>query len=239
MRSRRALLLLAAIWTVPAMGQVLPHPGNGDPHIQSVEYGPNQVVELETAPGYELTVGLAPDDAIESVAVGDSTDWQVSASHSGDHLFIKALQGGASTNMTVVTENRVYVFDLTALASPSPTMAYSVQFDYPATAKPGQASDDPGVPKKIVGEYIVRGDRSLRPEAISDDGEHTYIVWPDKTALPATYFRDANGVETLANGHMRDGSYVIDSVHPELIFRIDKHDARAERIIPKATAHGS
>ncbi|HEU4962147.1 MAG TPA: TrbG/VirB9 family P-type conjugative transfer protein [Sphingomonas sp.] len=221
----------------PAAGQVLPQPGNGDPHIQTVQYSANQVVQLQTAPGYELTVGLAADDAIESVAVGDSADWQVSASHSGDHLFIKALQGGVGTNMTVVTANRVYVFDLVSLASPSPTMAYTVQFDYPTPA-PNPALGSPGVPKKVVGEYVVHGDRSLRPDAISDDGEHTYIVWPANAALPATYFRNDNGVETLANGHMRDGSYVIDSVHPELVFRIDKHHARADRVEPRQADHG-
>jgi type IV secretion system protein VirB9 len=234
MTVRLALLLLATLAVAPATGQVLPHPGNGDPHIQSVEYAANQVVELTTAPGFELTVGLAPDDAIESVAVGDSADWQVSASHSGDHLFVKALSGGASTNMTVVTTNRVYVFDLIALPAPSPTMAYTVQFIYPPTMLAGESANDLGVPAKIVGEYVVHGDHALRPASIGDDGEHTYIVWPADVALPATYFRDDHGVETLANGHMRNGTYVIDSVHPELVFRIDKHDARAERVVPKA-----
>jgi len=238
MKSAAVLLAFAlAAWTWPAVGQVLPQPGNGDPHIQTVQYNANQVVQLQTAPGYELTVGLAADDAIESVAVGDSADWQVSASHSGDHLFIKALQGGVGTNMTVVTDNRVYVFDLVSLSSPSPNMAYTVQFDYPATA-PASGSSDPGVPKKVVGEYIVHGDHALSPEAISDDGEHTYIVWPAGASLPATYFRDDNGVETLANGHMRMGSYVIDSVHRQLVFRIDKHQARADRIEPQQADHG-
>jgi len=233
MRLLRTLVVLGGMLTAAkALCQVAPTPGLGNPHIQAVMYNANQVVELQTAPGYELTVGLAADDHIESVAIGDSADWQVTASRSGDHFFVKALQGGVSTNMTVVTTNRVYVFDLVSLNSASPGMAYTVQFQYPATAlAPG--APDPGVPKKVVGEYIVHGDQSLRPEAISDDGEHTYIVWPAKVALPATYYRDQNGTVTLANGHMRNGSYVIDSVHDHLIFRIDKHHARADRVVPR------
>ncbi|MBY8826572.1 TrbG/VirB9 family P-type conjugative transfer protein [Hephaestia mangrovi] len=221
--------IAALVAAPPLAAQVRPQPGPGDPHIQSVDYDPNQVVELETAPGYQLTVGLAADEQIESVAVGDSAAWQVSASHSGDHLFVKALQGNTATNMTVVTTTRLYAFDLVALSSPSPAMAYSVQFHYPspATASPDKtAAEKP----KEEGRYVLHGDHALRPIAMIDDGVHTYIQWPVDAPLPATYFRDDRGAETLANGEMRDGFYVIDSVHQELIFRIDKHDARAERV---------
>lgn len=229
---RAMLLLCAIVWAMPAAAQILPHPGDGNPHIQTVDYAPNQVVQLESAPGYELTVGLAADEQIESIAVGDSAAWQVSASHSGDHLFIKPLQGGVGTNMTVVTSTRVYAFDLVSLTTPSSTMAYTVQFQYPAADREAPAAGvNAPPPHKIVGEYVVHGDKTLRPEAMDDDGVHTYIQWPANVALPATYFRDDHGVETLANGHMRNGFYVVDSIHQQLIFRIDKHDARADRVL--------
>lgn len=221
------------MWPLCAAAQVMPHPGTGDPHIQTVDYAPDQVVQLASAPGYEMTVGLAADDHIESVAVGDSAAWQVTASHSGGHLFIKPLEGGVSTNMTVVTDTRVYAFDLVSLSAPSPTMAYTVQFQYPGAGStgPDQATNNATPPHKVVGQYQLHGDKALRPEAMDDDGVHTYIQWPADTALPATYFRDDQGVETLANGQMRGGFYVLDSVHPELIFRIDKHSARAQRML--------
>ena len=188
---------------------------------------------LETAPGFELTVGLAADERIESVAVGDSASWQVSASHSGDHLFIKALQANAATNMTVVTTTRLYAFDLVALPSPSAAMAYSVQFHYPSSAITPPQGAAAGEALREEGRYVLHGDRALRPMAIIDDGVHTYIQWPADASLPATYYRDENGAETLANGEMRDGFYVIDSVHQQLIFRIDNQDARADRVSPK------
>lgn len=223
------------VCVAPVTAQVIPHPGTGDPHIQTVDYVSDQVVQLATTPGYELTVGLAAGDPIESVAVGDSAAWQVSSNHSGDHLFIKALQGGVSTNMTVVTSTRAYVFDLVSLSAPSPAMAYTVQFQYAAasSATGGPASGEAVAPHQIVGQYQLKGDKALMPAAMDDDGTHTYIQWPADTALPATYFRDDQGAETLANGHMRNGFYVIDSVHQELIFRIDKHDARAVRVLEK------
>src|SRR3546814_18091167 len=66
-----------------------------------------------------------------------------------------------------------------------------------------------------------------------DDGVKTYIDWSPETPLPAVFFIDDYGRERLANGNMRGGLYVIDSVHEELLFRIDKKKARAKRSLPK------
>src|SRR3546814_14938893 len=75
--------------------------------------------------------------------------------------------------------------------------------------------------------------RSLAPAGMHDDGVKTYIDWSPETPLPAVFFIDDYGRERLANGNMRGGLYVIDSVHEELLFRIDKKKARAKRYLPK------
>src|SRR3546814_8280842 len=84
-----------------------------------------------------------------------------------------------------------------------------------------------------VGEYRLSGTRALRPAGMHDDGVKTYIDWSPETPLPAVFFIDDYGRERLANGNMRGGLYVIDSVHEELLFRIDKQKARAKRYLPK------
>ena len=68
---------------------------------------------------------------------------------------------------------------------------------------------------------------------MSDDGTRTYIEWPDDSPLPAVFAVDASGRERLVNGYMRDGLFVIDTVLPRLLFRIDDSVARAERRVPK------
>jgi type IV secretion system protein VirB9 len=226
------MLLVAGLLTAgPALGQVQPQPGSGDPRIQWIDYAPEQVVMLEVAPGYQITVQLAADERIESVAVGDSSAWQVTASANGDHLFVKPLQGGVPTNMTVITSNRLYAFDLVPLPAPSYSMPYAVQFRY--ASREAQAQEERGAPV-LTARYKLSGDRELRPSAISDDGEHTYIEWPDDAALPAVYVLDEHGREVLPNGAMRGEAYVLDSVHSKLIFRLDKDVARARRIVPEA-----
>ncbi|HZF95451.1 MAG TPA: TrbG/VirB9 family P-type conjugative transfer protein, partial [Allosphingosinicella sp.] len=178
-----------------------------------------------------LTVELAPDEQIENVALGDSGAWQVTANRRGDRLFIKPLQGGISTNMTVITNARLYAIDLVPLSGPSPEMAYTVRFNYPEAARTGAGGGEEAEAEPPVdGRYRVSGARALQPSRIGDDGRHTYIEWPADRPIPAVYALGANGEESLVNGMMRDDVYVIDSVVPRLVFRIDRQTARAVRV---------
>ncbi len=221
-------MLAAFAASIPAAlaGQVVPQPSGADPRVQSVAFQPDQVVALAVAPGYQLMLEFAPDERIESVAVGDSAAWQVTPNRSGDRVFIKALQALPS-NLTVVTSARLYAFDLNPLFGPSADMAYVVRFTYPAAASTAAAvADGPAV----EGRYRLSGERALRPSRISDDGRHTYIEWPLDRTLPAVYALDESGQESLVNGMMRDDLFVVDSVVERLVFRIDRRVARATRV---------
>lgn len=229
---KRLALLLACI-TVPAAAQVRPQPGEGDPHLQSVDYNPGEIVQLFGAPGYEMTVELSPDEQVQNVALGDPGAWQVSVDHAGDHLFLKPTASDVATNMTVITSVRVYNFDLHALSEPASDMPYTVHFSYPAPAVRASAYVDVSSLKRSLSRYKISGDRSLRPDSVSDDGEHTYISWSREKPIPAVYTIGDSGQETLANGAMRDDIYVVDGVPGRLDFRIDSHFARAVRLPPR------
>ncbi|MCW2404403.1 type IV secretion system protein VirB9 [Sphingobium sp. B1D7B] len=215
-----------------AHAQVRPYSAGGDPRFQIVNYRAEQVVQLQTAPGYQLSVEFAPDERIESVAVGDSGAWQVTPNRRGDQLFIKTVQAGTTTNMTVVTDARIYLFDLYPLDRVSPDMAYRVRFIYPRPPEDVQQA----VPDEEIVDayYTLRGDKTLRPIELSDDGVHTYIEWPPNVAMPAIYMVDERGQESLVNGMMRDGFFVVDAIAPRLVFRIDRRSASAIRRLPKA-----
>ncbi|MDB5692760.1 MAG: type secretion protein, partial [Alphaproteobacteria bacterium] len=235
------LLFLAAalaIVAAPLSAQVRPKPGTGDPRIQSIEYVTDQVFQLQGTPGYSITVELSADEQVENVAIGDSGAWQVTSNHRGDHLFVKALQGGVSTNMTVVTNVRLYNFELVPLSGATGDMAYTVRFHYPSpTDAAGDGAED-APSASGDGRYRLSGDKALRPSAISDDGRHTYVTWPRDRSLPAVYALNEGGEETLVNGMMRDDIFVIDSVSQKLVFRIDSQIARAERMKPRKANDG-
>lgn len=222
-----AALLLALSLAAPAAAQVRPQPGGGDPRLQTIDYAPDQVFLLEVAPGYQMMVELAADEQIENIAVGDSGAFQVTANRRGDRLFIKPIHSGVTTNMTVVTNARLYAVQLQSLPGPTPDMAYTVRFRYPTPQEDGTGGEEAG---ELAGRYRLSGDRSVRPTRIGDDGRHTYIEWDTAHALPAVYARDRQGRETLVNGMMRDDVYVIDTVISRLVFRRDDQVARARRV---------
>ena len=194
--------------------------------FRTVDYSADSVVELACRPGYATTIVFASDEEIQSIAIGDASAWQATPSKSGAYLFLKPLGSGA-TNMTVVTNARAYVFEL----SVSDDGPYLVRFRYPT--QPSTASE---VPPPIAAGYRVHGARALAPLSIVDDGTHVYIQWAPNLALPAVYSVGDGGQETLLNGAMRGGRYVIDSINPQLVFRRDKTEAFADRIPLKPTA---
>ena len=219
-----ALLLAPSLACAQAAPPPLPAPPN--PRFQSIEYSPDQVFTLQAAPGYQVTVELAPDEHIENVAIGDSGAWQVTANRRGDRLFVKAVRSDVTTNMTVVTDARLYSFELVPLPGPQPDMPYALRFHYPSPAAvPAETASG-----AELGRYKMRGARELIPSGMHDDGVHTYIEWPPGRTLPAIYAVNDQGKETLVNGMMRDGWMVVDSIQAKLVFRIDRHSATAQRV---------
>ena len=228
----RYVLCLALLTTSVCVTAQMPlWGGPGDNRIQSIEYRNNQVVRIRASPGYQVTVELAPDERVTSIALGDSGAWQVVANKAGNLLFVKPLQADVATNMTVITDVRTYNFDLAGVAEVSSDLPYAIRFTYPSLIGMGPGMPGSPQPGKTVGNYRLHGHGSLRPDAISDDGIHTYIDWPADGPLPAVYSRDGDGRETLMNGNMRDRLFVIDGVFDHLVFRVDNHRARADRVV--------
>lgn len=236
MKRGRLAGVLASLLASPVLAQMQPMPGEGDPHLQSVDYDAGAIVLLRGAPGYQLMVELSPDEDVRNVALGDGAGWQVSVNNERDRLFLKPMQSDVATNMTVVTSVRVYNFDLRSQAIATADLPYTVQFRYPAAAPPPDAMQyvDVSSISRRLSRYRVSGDRSLRPTSVTDDGQRTYVTWPRGAAIPAIYAPDRFGHEMLLNGMMGpDDVYVVYGAPQKLTFRIDGKIARAERINPR------
>ncbi len=220
---KTVVLLAALVAASPALGQDAGEPlATSDHRLRTVIYDANAVVTLSVAPSYQLTVLFAGGEKIGSVAVGDSNAWQVTASKSGDSLFIKPISSFVRTNMTVITDTRVYLFDL--VPGSSVDSAYIVRFVYPTMST---QIDVPSA--QAPGTYRLGGRRSLRPASIEDDGRRTFINWSDASAMPAVFGIGPSGEETLVDGYMRAGRFTIDRVYRRLVFRLDRQSASATR----------
>jgi type IV secretion system protein VirB9 len=199
-----------------------------DPRIRTITYDANQVVRLQVPANFHVAVLF--NEQVENVALGNSDAWQVTLNGSGDALFVKPAGPTGPTNMTVITSVRVYSFELLPAYGSTPETAFTVQFRHTPTIE----SD--GLPDMTprLGSYRISGSRRVRPVAVSDDGVRTLIEWGPSQPIPAVFALDDYGAETLVEGHMRNGLYVIDAVNRALVFRLDRQIARATRNQPRA-----
>jgi type IV secretion system protein VirB9 len=221
------LALFAALVALPSalLAEIVPMPGSGDPHIQTVGYDPAQVVALRVAAGYAVTVRFSPEERIETVTLGDAGSWQAAVNKRADSLVIKPVGPGLPTNLTVISDQRSYSFSLYSAAESGSFQPYLVTFTYPIPLGSSLAT-----PAMATSQYQMKGERSLWPLSISDDGRFTALRWQDDATLPAVYNQDARGNLALVNGTMRDGSYVIEGVPDRMVFVLGKFRATAQRL---------
>ena len=189
-----------------------------DPRLRSVHYQANQVVSVQGRLGFQSMIEFAPGEEIENVAVGNSEAWQVTPNKRANLLFLKPLVIKARTNMTVVTDQRVYLFDL-SVAGTKGEPVYNLSFTYDAPrpspvpaqtriaagATPSAPAMTPGFaallasapqPKpKLNFAWKAKGDKDLVPRRTYDDGRSLFLQWPAGTPLPALLSPGPDGME--------------------------------------------
>lgn len=221
----RLLALLLGLFPAALAAQVLPQPSAENPRIQSIRWIPDQEVVLTTLPKTGLTVMLEPGEQVSRVSVENQGLLDIRVSPELDSFLILPLVEQLASGFLVQTDRREYRFRVRS--DTGLTAAYLVKFEFDATPPELPAS----VPEP-TGEqwrYRLKGDRSVRPQDISDDGVRTRITFGPEQALPAVFAIGPTGKEEVVNGYMRNGIFVIDRVHAELVFRIDKDKASARR----------
>jgi type IV secretion system protein VirB9 len=202
----------------------VPRPSEGDPRIRIVDYGPNQVIALRGHLGYQMTIEFDPNERIENVSIGDSLGWQVTPNRKATLLFLKPVEKGAATNMTVITTMRSYAFELTsreATSAQDPSIMYMVRFQYPTPALVVVAPPPPPPPPPVVLNfaYTIKGARRLRPSRVFDNGVSTFFEFPPTMETPAILMIGPTGKEELANLQSRDKFVVVDAIGPAFVLR--------------------
>lgn len=228
-------LATATLATTPAMAD--------DPRLVELEYDPAQVVRVNGKARVQATIMFAEDEVIENVAIGDSQSWQVTPNKRANRLFVKPLADNAVTNLTVVTSQRTYLFDL--VASPSNRPVYVMSFRYPeleaakaaaaelearrqANASEMAAATDPFAvldPADLNFAWDKRGDASLHPVRAFDDGRATFLSWPTDRAVPAILITDTDGTEGPVNFTVRGETIVVQAVPRQIVLRHGEESA--------------
>ncbi|HEY7808333.1 MAG TPA: TrbG/VirB9 family P-type conjugative transfer protein [Croceibacterium sp.] len=221
-----------------------------DPRLLSRLFDANAVVRIEGRPNVETTIRFADDELIENVAIGDSNGWQVTPNKRANLLFVKPLNAKAATNMTVVTSDHTYFFDLVASARGGQPV-YELAFTYPKQAKPAAAkpatgerpnaaelaaASDPQAivdPAQLNFSWAGSGDHKLLPARIYDDGTSTYLAWPAGTPVPAILVKDRQGTEGPVNFAVHGDVIVVENVPRQIILRSGKQLATIDNHGPE------
>ena len=217
--------LAMALFAPSLSAQILPQPSAENPRIQSIEWTADQEVILTSLPRTGLTVLFEPGEQIKRVALDRQDQVDVRVSAEGDSILILPRIEDVAATLVVQSDRRDYRF--TVQSARSLSAAYLVKFTYGAVSEP--LNQPPTSTTGEVWNYRLRGDRAVRPASIEDDGIRTRILFGPEQALPAVFAIGPTGDEQVVNGYMRGDVFVIDRVHRELVFRIDKKKATAKR----------
>lgn len=232
-----ALLIPALAWA-----ELTPPKGAFDSRVRVVDYNPADVVKLTTFYGVSTHVQFGAKEEIKDVAVGDQQAWDIVPR--GSHLFIKPKAQKADTNVTVVTDKRVYQFALIveprnvrdATAWRDPNLVFSLSFRYPdeeaarltAQAKAAEAKAAQTDVKGKLAEakkrdenrdYWVAGSEEVSPTAARDDGRFIYLTFSNNRDMPAVYSVDEEGKEALVNTNVEGNEIVVQRMVRKLTLR--------------------
>lgn len=208
----------------PLGAQVTPAPGPEDPRLQTLVQPQGERARLVAFPEASLTLIMASGERIQRVVLSDDSAFRVAVTGDADSVSITPLRPGAAAAMAIETDIGRREFDLETgrgLAAAYVVRLVEAVEDFRQDLLPDLET--------MVGRYRLKGDRSLRPQRIADDGYKTYIEWGLEQSIPAVLGIGPTGDEEVVAGFMREGIFTIDRVYSELVFRIDKEKTTAIR----------
>lgn len=229
-------LLIACMYAMlifsNAHAETIPQPGAADARIRVATYNPHNVVRLNTFFGVSTHVKFSDSEEITDVAVGDDLAWKVISR--GNNMFIKPIAREGDTNITVVTNKRIYQFVVVILnekeqknAWANKNLIYSLSFHYPEDAKKETQQQLALAAEKAKREdiktrlavapskaghnmdYWVAGSNEVSPNGAYDDGRFVYLIFNNNADMPAVYETDATGKESLVNTHVTSGNTIV------------------------------
>jgi len=224
------LISLSVAWAANAVIEA--EPLATDTRLRVIVYNPNEVFKINGFYGYQSSMVFAPGEEVETLTMGDTVSWQIQPS--GNRIFFKPIDKDVTTNMTVITNKRVYYFELhdkSVDKIDDPDMVFSIKFLYPEddnqiSSYSGTAgfysADEPDISDKdrYNFDYTISGPESITPVKIFDDGIFTYFEFKDRNnELPAIFTVAPDKTESLVNFRISGRYLVVEKVAPRFTLR--------------------
>ncbi len=225
------LVLLICIALSGVKASQLPRFLGAEKKFRSFVYNPNDVYRYVGHYNYQGIIEFEKDETIATISMGDPSLWLFE--HQSNRLFLKPVgEDDSQTNMTVITNSRVYHFELMAREAngiSDKNLIFVVKFIYPDeqdknivqfAKKP--PSDEPDLRNlsQFNFNYQYTGNPLIAPLKVFDNGEFTYFEFAEKSAeIPAIFSVDVNGFESLVNFRSAGNYIVVERVGAQFTLR--------------------
>ena len=210
---------ILSLITPDALAVQRPRKISREAKFRTYVYNPNDIYGYTGHYLYQSYIEFEEGEKIGTISMGDSTAWQIVPQE--NRLFLKPIGDYPQTNMTIITNKRIYHFELDAKDAKGirdKDLIYYVKFVY-QTQKDStivrfptrRITDVPDLSdlSKYNFNYEFTGSDNIAPIKVFDDGQFTYMEFPDKNAeIPAIFYVDLKGYEGLVNFRAA-GDYVI------------------------------
>jgi type IV secretion system protein VirB9 len=199
--------------------------------FRSYIFNPNEVYRYLGHYTYQGFVEFEEGETIGTITMGDPSLWLFE--HLNNRLFLKPVgEDNSQTNMTVITNKRIYHFELTAKEARDindKDLIFVAKFVYPDEKDKNIlqfpraiASDEPDLRDLSIYNfnYQFTGENSVAPLKIFDNGEFTYFQFSHKNAeVPAIFSVDSEGFESLVNFRAAGDYIIVEKVAPQFTLR--------------------
>ncbi|MEY9785386.1 P-type conjugative transfer protein VirB9 [Sinorhizobium fredii] len=223
------VLVGAIAIAAPALAERKPAGGRYDPRIRTVVYKADDVVGVTATYGISTMIVFGDNEMVETITLGDSKAWQVASNNKKNVVFIKPVEEEARSNMNVITNRRIYTFDLSSNSTHDRRQqTFKIRFLYPEEqynarllAEAKAAVENPNLANLDVAntntDYAYKGDEGAKPAVVFDDGVKTFFKFTGD--VPAIYAVGADRRETLVNFRREKEFIVVDRVNSQWTMR--------------------
>ncbi|UJF17249.1 TrbG/VirB9 family P-type conjugative transfer protein [Vibrio sp. SS-MA-C1-2] len=217
----KSLLLLIFV-SSSAHTAVTPTPDFFDNRITMTTYNPSDVMLVRAAVGVTTLIQFESGEHISSsssgIGIGDSEAWGIDVR--GHNIFLKPIAASPETNLIVTTnKNRTYSFQLSLSRKPH----YVVKIEYPKPPKPIITAPEKVLPcagESLNFAYSKRGDMTLSPRYMWDNGRFTCLKFSQNLELPVAYQVASDGQESLINYHIEKDTMILQGVSTSFRLRL-------------------
>lgn len=238
--------LLSVLCCAGAYAEMSPTPLPGDARLVRFDFDPDNTYLILSKPTAVTHIEFSSDEEIETIAAGDTTNFDITATKNRRNLFVKPHVESLSTSMTVITDKRSYQFVIRSTSDGS-KWYQRVSWRIPSTfvideggqsnsailADKGKQSSvkSPEVstgidPERLSYEYEISGDAPFKPTVVSDDGIKTYIKMPKGLQELPVLFSVQDGQFTLVNYSVRGDFLVVHLVQDSFVLKIGRKEIK-------------